>query len=304
MQLAAAFPEFGNALHKPLNDLAGQKASFGVLDILLNARAPSQEIRAVACRWSAFSDETGTSKSALEVFDRLSVAEPTWIQAKEAHCRLFIHLNRPVQALRLIDSSKEKLSPGLASLKGLCLLKSDPGEAERLLASSMDYVNLAALKESNGDGDASIEWEKAVSHNPDSMAALNGAKKFDQTMKMQWDESFGGSKADFEARLAQALTGLAMRARDELFAVTSEGLFRSAISHLEQSSAQAKKPVYLLELSKSFEEYAKLLKKWKSREKEADILQAKAKGLRETTSSFLPSFAFDVKGWTIEDNSV
>jgi len=55
-----------------------------------------------------------------------------------------------------------------------------------------------------------------------------------------------------------------------------------------------------MELSRGLEEYSKLLKKWEKRESEGEKLLQRSKMLRETTSSFLPSFAFELKGWTIE----
>jgi len=64
--------------------------------------------------------------------------------------------------------------------------------------------------------------------------------------------------------------------------------------------AMGKKPVYSLELSRGLEEYSKLLMKWDKREHEAENLQHRAKHLRESTSSLLPSFAFELKGWKIE----
>jgi len=296
-QISSAFPDLGEALKKPLTDSKAQKAVFGVLDILLNARAGNREIRAVATRWSAFSDESGNSKQALEVFERLGQVDPTWTQAEQARCRLLLHLNRPTHALRLIDSSKNPKN--LQSLRGLCLIKSNPKEAEKLLETSGDYVNLAALVESTG-GDSKELWDRAVKERPNSLAALNGAKKFDETLKKEWNEN-EGSQVEFNARVAQALTGLGSRARDELFAVTAEGLFRSSISSLEKSIATSKKPVHSLELARTLEEYAKLLKKWEKREPEAEKLQGRAKEIRETTSSFLPSYAFDLPGWAIED---
>jgi hypothetical protein len=298
-QITSTFPDFGVAITKPLTDVNARNACYSVLDILLNAKATKDEIRTVATYWSLFSNETGDFKQSIEVFDRLLQHDRQWTEVIQAKIRLLLHMNKPVQALRLFESGLQaKETHSLIGLHGLCYLKTDTKKAEQLLLQAKDYINLAACYEMQGLPAEDL-WKQALELNPSSLAALNGSKRYGEVIKKEQTEVDGG-QSEFDARVAQALTSLGMKARDELFAVTAEGLFRSSIANLERSSATGKKPAYGLELSRALDEYAKLLKKWDKREGEAQALQTRAKQLRDSTSSFLPSFTFDLGGWRIE----
>lgn len=291
--LLASFPDLQQAFAKPLRDVKAEAACAQVLDILLHARAPQPEVRALAHKWSLFSNETN-HHSAGEMLPRIREFDPEWEPAALAHARLLLHFNQPKLARQAVAG---RTSEEAMELHALTFVRESPREAEGKLG----RVNNAALSSFlKLDGEL---WTAAADAEPKSLAALNGAGRFDVALELAsaMEDEDGNTTSEVAARMAQALLGLGLQAKEGKFAVTSEGLYRNAIGKLER--CVSKKPVYSLELARAYEAYGRLLNNWEKREQEGALMEQKSLAAfkRASSASFLPSFAFELRGWELPD---
>ncbi|KAH9261125.1 hypothetical protein BASA81_000829 [Batrachochytrium salamandrivorans] len=292
--LLTSFPELNQAFAKPLRDAKAESACAQVLDILLHARAPKSEVRALAHKWSLFSNETN-HQSAWEILPRIREFDPEWEPAALAHSRLLLHFNQPKLARQAVAGRTSKEA---TELHALTFVRENPRVAEGKLSK----VNNAALSSFLKLDSAAAElWAAAADAEPKSLAALNGAGRFDLALELAsaMEDEDGNATSEVTVRMAQSLLGLGLQAKEGKFAVTSEGLYRNAIGKLER--CVSKKPVYSLELARAYEAYGRLLNNWEKREQEGALMEQKSLGAfkRANSASFLPSFAFELRGWEL-----
>jgi hypothetical protein len=90
---------------------------------------------------------------------------------------------------------------------------------------------------------------------------------------------------NYSALMGRALCQVATAQLHAANAVTAEGLFRSALAHLQGSQAPHN-PLVHYQLSATLNEYAKLLDKWEKREFEAVPLRAHSDSLMKSVPKF------------------
>lgn len=308
--LVQAFPHLSTAVSQPLTSSTAHSQLGGVLDILVNAYAPKDDVRSVARMWSYYANEVENPDTRSRLIG-LVESDPEWHAAKLALARYHLHqneLNRIPELLKTVPSCKSR-----DSIEAFSVLLTSPTKAESLFQAAEDWVNLASLVECYEPNDQiKIDnlWSSALKAMPRSLAALNGASKFEQALGLggELEESNYQEMDSFHEgsfRFAQTLTNLADLAVAGKVAVTAEGLYRNALSKLKPAWESSGKALYGRQYASTMASYATLLQDWEKRELEGEKLLGQAKEVEERISHkhWLPSCKFEMRGWIIDDDN-
>jgi hypothetical protein len=280
--------------------------SMRVLQVLVNAnqRELAYDALAHVCRLTS---RTGNTKDGKLAFDMLrsTSSSSSWgpLPSDLCHSKFFLamHSGDKEEATRLI-ATENCLPDHLKALYNGLIHNQQKDSIKKLYETGGDSpigcVNYAAWTQEQGDNgtNASQLWEMAFKKFPDSLAAANGAKKFNTTIQLA-EQIQPGQDYEIDTRIGQALTKLGEQAFKEGLSVTAEGLYRSALTRLEPAGKIL--PAYTLELSWCLKKYSELLKQWANRENEAQKLMARSVELSTLAlaRTLVTSFMYDVPTW-------